>query len=72
MPPFLEDIPFFFQELIASSTMSVFTSDVYPEKVPGIDRVRVSITDPEFHVTYYLVCKKEDRKRFHVLLSESV
>lgn len=61
-----------FQELIVNSTMSVFTSDVYPEKVPGIDRVRVSITDPEFHVTYYLVCKKENRKRFHVLLTETL
>lgn len=57
-----------FQELIINSTMSVFTSDAYPGNVPETDRIRVSITDPEFHVTYYLVCKKKNKNRFRFLL----
>lgn len=58
-----------FQELIANSTMSVFTTDAYPDDLPGTPRVRVSIADPEFHVTYYFVCRKKDRERFRALLA---
>ena len=35
----------------------------------GMERVRVPIADPEFHVTYYVVYKKENGKRFHALSS---
>lgn len=56
-----------FQELILNSTMPVFTSDAFPEDLPGVNRVRVAISDPEFHVTYYAVCKKENRNRFRDL-----
>lgn len=53
-----------FQELIANSTLSVFTSDAYPDESPDSRRVRVPIDDPEFHVTYYLACKKEHGRKF--------
>lgn len=79
-----------FQELIANSTISVFTTVAYPDTPPdtaspslnetkpeapsghensGMERVRVPIADPEFHVTYYVVYKKENGKRFHALSS---
>lgn len=79
-----------FQELIAKSTISVFTTNAYPDTPPdtvapslnetkpeapsghensGMERVRVPIADPEFHVTYYVVYKKENGKRFHALSS---
>lgn len=53
-----------FQELIANSTLSVFTSDAYPDETPDSRRIRVPISDPEFHVTYYLACKKEHGRKF--------
>ena len=79
-----------FQELIANSTISVFTTVAYPDTPPdtaspslnetkpeapsghensGMERVRVPIADPEFHVTYYVVYKKENGKRFHAFSS---
>ncbi len=56
-----------FQELVVNSTMPVFTSDAFPEDIPGVNRVRVPITDPEFHVKYHAACKKENGKRFRAL-----
>lgn len=60
-----------FQELIVNTTMSVFTSDAYPDDFPDSRRVRVSIEDPEFHVTYYLVSKERNRERFRGLFSSA-
>lgn len=56
-----------FMELIENSTMPVFTTDYVlnanPCAAPIGSRVTVPISDPEFNVTYYLVCKKEDSKK---------
>lgn len=60
-----------FQELIVNSTMSVFTSDTYPDELLDSRRVRVSIDDPEFHVTYYLVCKERNREKFWGLFASA-
>ena len=60
-----------FMELIENSTMPVFTTDycrnTLPETLPAMARVEVPITDPEFNVSYYLVCKKEHSKKFNCL-----
>lgn len=61
-----------FSELIENSTMPVFTTDYFhnpfSEAVHTASRVEVPITDPEFNVSYYLVCKKEYTKKFAGLL----
>lgn len=60
-----------FMELIENSTMPVFTtdylSDSFPCSPPATDRVTVPITDPEFHVSYYLACRRENRSRLKSL-----
>ena len=60
-----------FMELIENSTMPVFTtdylSDSFPCNPPATDRVTVPITDPEFHVSYYLACRRENRSRLKSL-----
>lgn len=58
-----------FGELILNSTLPVFTSDAYPKDFPDSERVRIPITDPEFHITYYLACKKADKGRFRFLFA---
>ena len=61
-----------FLELVENSTMPVFTTDyshnVLPDTIPALSRVAVPITDTEFNVSYYLVCKKEHSKKFGSLL----
>lgn len=56
-----------FMELIENSTMPVFTTDYsfdsFPDAIPVGSRVAVPIIDPEFNVTYYLVCKKGASKK---------
>lgn len=59
------------EELILNSVLPCFITDLsagnrpLPEK-----RICVPITDPDVNVTYYLVCKKENRKRFSALFFE--
>lgn len=57
-----------FLELVENSTMPSFTTDFYqdtfPIATPNGNRVKIPITDPEFNVTYYLVCKKKNAKKF--------
>lgn len=57
-----------FMELIENSTMPVFTTDYLGAELSNIEsaasRVTVPITDPEFNVSYYLVCKD---KKFSLL-----
>lgn len=57
-----------FLELIENSTMPVFTTDYYNNVLTSsalaASRVAIPITDPEFNVSYYLVCKKEYSKKF--------
>lgn len=61
-----------FLELIENSTMPVFTTDYYHneliDSIPAPSRVAVPITDPEFNVSYYLVCRKEHSQKFSGLL----
>lgn len=56
-----------FMELIENSTMPVFTTDYSFDSshgsVPIGSRVAVPIIDPEFNVSYYLVCKKNLSKK---------
>ena len=58
-----------FMELIENSTMPVFTTDYSFDSISDADpslagsRVEVPIIDPEFNVSYYLVCRKEDFKK---------
>lgn len=57
-----------FLELIKNSTMSVFTTDYYlgtfSDALSMADRAEVPITDPEFNVSYYLVCARADRDKW--------
>lgn len=55
-------------ELIMNSVLPCFITNLSGgDKVVNEKRVCVPITDPEVNVTYYLVCKKESRKRFSAL-----
>lgn len=49
-----------FMELIENSTMPVFTTDYFCDTFANAslmtNRISVPITDPEFNVSYYLVC----------------
>ena len=52
-----------FNELIISSVLPAFSSNVMMRNSNGIGpRVQVPILDPEAHVTYYCVCRAEDRR----------
>lgn len=56
------------EELIINSVLPCFATDLAGgNNPPPENRVSVPITDPEVNVIYYLVCKKENRKRFSVL-----
>lgn len=57
-----------FVELVQNSVLPFFTtnlSDTYFQRNPS--RVNVPITDPEVNVSYYLTCKKENRRGFSAL-----
>lgn len=65
-----------FMELIENSIMPVFTTD-YSFDSPGhigsdlaCSRVEVPITDPEFNVSYYLACRKEDSRKLKCLFPD--
>ena len=54
-----------FEELITNSALPCFTSDlVLAQNGLRGDRIAVPINDPEVNVTYYLVCRKENKKAF--------
>lgn len=58
-------------ELIINSVLPCFTTDLSSGNRPVWEkRVSVPITNPEVNVTYYLVCKKESRKRFSALMTK--
>ena len=60
-----------FNELVASSVLPAFSSDVMLRSAGGEDpRVQVPILDPEAHVTYYCVCRAGDRKLFAPVFRE--
>ena len=59
-----------FSTLVSSSALPAFASDLGLRRdgpIPG--RVNVPILDPEAQVTYYSVCRLEDRKFLAPLLS---
>lgn len=59
-------------ELIINSILPCFTTDLAGgNNLRPENRVCVPITDTEVNVTYYLVCKKENRKKFSALFLES-
>lgn len=61
---------FDFNELVQASSLASFTSDLaekYTEVAPG--RINVPISDEEAAVTYYLVCKAENKREFLSLFS---
>ncbi len=60
-----------FLELVENSTMPGFATDafrnIFPDASPAADRIAVPITDPEFNVSYYLVCGKGNHDKLKVL-----
>lgn len=59
-----------FMELAENSTMPFFTTEAEGYAHADTDRVRIPIEDPEFIVTYHLVCKKENKKKFSSLFDQ--
>ena len=57
-----------FRELVENSTLPSFTTDFYQVSLSlttaNETHVKIPIADPEFNVTYYLVCKKKNAKKF--------
>ena len=61
---------FSFNELVRSSTLPSFTTDLVKKYLETEDlRVEVPIYDTEASVTYYLICLKSLKKDFHALFS---
>ena len=61
---------FSFQELLRSSTLPAFTTDlakIYLKQTSG--RIEVPVSDPEGSVTYYLVCRRETALAFRALFA---
>ena len=62
---------FSFNELVQASSLPSFVTDLsekFRETPPG--RIYVPISDAEAIVTYYLICKTENRKMFQPLFQE--
>lgn len=60
-----------FAELVSSSVLPAFSSDVMMRKNREKNhRVQIPILDPEAHVDYYCVCRKEDQKRLTLVFRE--
>lgn len=57
-------------ELIENSVMPAFTTDLASQYGIPENSISIPITDPEVNVSYYLVCKEENRKRFFPLSSK--
>lgn len=60
-----------FLELIENSTMPSFSTDafldLFPNALPAENRIAVPISDPEFNVSYYLVCNKINQDKLKAL-----
>lgn len=55
-----------FKELVGISKIPSFTTDVLMQNgCAQPDRVNVPVSDPEADVTYYCVCRAEQKSRFH-------
>ncbi len=62
-----------FDQLVDGSNLPVFASDYFfrfpvPENFP--ERVAIPLLDEECSVTYYLACRKDEKKRFRALFEE--
>ncbi len=57
-----------FLELVENSIMPSFATDffqnAFPDSEPAVARVAVPIENPEFNVTFHLVCRKEHKEKF--------
>jgi DNA-binding transcriptional LysR family regulator len=59
-----------FKELIANSVLPCFATDLsldMEEETVRDERIGIPIEDPEASVTYYLVCRSDDRRRYAAL-----
>lgn len=57
-----------FNELVAASVLPSFTTDLAKEYLAvNTDRTDIPVADPEAKVTYYLACRKENKKQFERL-----
>lgn len=65
-----------FKELIENSTMPAFTTDYSYDATAASfstpDRVSVPITDPEFNVSYYFVCRRDHAVKYPGLFSNTL
>ena len=66
----VQDERYSFRELIRNSILPCFTTDLAFDARLTEDRRAVPISDPEVNVTYYLVCRKGDRRRYRNLFDE--
>lgn len=62
---------FSFNELVQASSLPSFVTDLSEKhrEIPA-GRIYVPISDPEATVTYYLICKTENKKMFQTLFQE--
>lgn len=62
----MQDERFTFNELVKSSALPSFISDVVIKRdgIPA-NRIVIPIADPEASVTYYCICRISERKRFN-------
>lgn len=60
-----------FLELVENSVLPSFTTDLVGQSPPPKDRVMIPITNPEVQITYYLVCKNEQKNLFGALFQHS-
>lgn len=59
---------FSFNELIQASSLPSFATDLAEKYTPSpTERIYVPISDEEATVTYYLICRAENKKLFHSL-----
>lgn len=65
-----QDDRFSFQELLLSSSLPAFTSDLARKymELPSV-RIDIPISDEDAAVTYYLVCQARERKNYAPLFS---
>lgn len=66
----VQDERYSFRELIVNSILPCFTTDLAIDTRFSPDRRTVPISDPEVNVTYYLVCRKSDRRIYRRLYDE--
>lgn len=68
----LQNERYSFEELIVNSVLPCFTTNLVANNNNQLfeNRVCVPITDPEVNVTYYLVCKKENKRDFRTLFTQ--